>query len=420
MFTPEEKCEIIDGHLAEISSAKGMASTLEDQASHLDEVLSEAYSNADNLFDRVNLIDKFESGYPELLRVSNWYRSNLEEFSDQKREHDELTCILDKLKRSSPEDNFDWRKLAAQFRVVLGRPETYSTPGPESGDQLWYVKRSLEVRQPNEMLVKRGLKALGFPNGSKGLEGWHSLLRLHSSLSRRRLDKESYAHKQSDLVYWRKVAPLCTASAEFCDSLAARAQGNGRGNDSPLADINRLWERRFKARPLLQYGTPSAGRGHQGSLFSDLNPAKRQAHLAAGSNSASNPSQRHNGRIKEDSLAKLESIEERLEAIDAKLTQEREPVKAKRIPKSYPKDFEGLPDKPVSPYLASAPLTEMQFKCARLRWDYCLTVTEVAGRLRKPRATVQEHLNAARRKMDNTRSNARANKRIRTPRERSQ
>ncbi len=252
MFTPEEKREIIDGRLAEICSAKGIATTPEDQASHVDEVFGEASSTADNLFDKVALIDKFESGYPEFLRVSSWYRSNLEQFSDQKREHDELACILDKLKCSSPGNNFDWGKLADQFRVVLGRPETYSTPGPESGDELWYVKRSLEVRQPYEILVKHGLKALGFPNGSKGLEGWHSLLRLHTSFSRHDRGKELYAHKQSALVYWRKVAPLCTASAEFCDSLAARAQGNGRGNDSPLADINRLWERRFKARPLLQ------------------------------------------------------------------------------------------------------------------------------------------------------------------------
>ncbi len=402
---PEEKRKTIDGRLAEICSAKGIS--VDDQARYLDEVFCEASSMADNLFDKVALIDKFESGYPGLLRVSNWYRSNLEQFSDQKREHDELTCVLDKLKRSSPDNNFDWGKLAAQFRVVLGRPDTYSTPGPESGDELWYVKRSLEVRQPYKMLVKRGLKALGFPNGSKGLEGWHSLLRLHSSLSKHKLDKESYPHKQSDLVYWRKVAPLCTSSAEFCDSLAARAQGNGRGDDVPLADINSLWERRFKARPLLQYGTPSVGRGQQGSLFSDLDPAKRQAHLTAGSNSASNPSQRHNGRIKEDSLAKIVSIQEQLKAMVAQLAQQREPVKLKRVPKSYPKDFDGLDEKPVNPYIASAPLTDLQLKCARLRWDYGLKETEIAGRLRRSRATIQEHISAATRKMQNTHSNAR-------------
>ncbi len=325
MFTPEEKTEIINGRLAEICAAKGIAA--DDQARHLDDVFSEAYSKADSLADRVDLVDKFESGYPELLRASNWHMSNLEQFSDQKREHDELASRLDKLKRSSPDNNLDWGKLAAQFRVVLGRPDAYSTPGPESGDELWYIKRSEEVRQPYEMLVKCGLKALGFPNRSKGLEGWHSLLRLHSSLSRHDLGKETYEHKQSALVYWGKVRPLCIASAEYCDSLAARARVNGNGSDAPTTVIDSMWKRRFRARPLLRFESPSVAHGQQGSLFSGLDPAKRGVDLTAGSKSASSPSQRRNGQFKEDSLAKSVSMQEQMRIV--RPPNERRPPRPK-------------------------------------------------------------------------------------------
>jgi hypothetical protein len=166
MFTPEEKREIINGRLAEICSAKGI--TVDDQARNLDDIFTQAFASADSLFDRVDLIAKFESGYAQLLNASNWYRSNQKQFSDQKLEYDKFACTLDKLRRSPPDNYFDWNKLAAQFRAVPGRIETYSTPGPESGNELWHIERSQEVKRPYEALAKRGLKALGLPGGSKG------------------------------------------------------------------------------------------------------------------------------------------------------------------------------------------------------------------------------------------------------------
>lgn len=66
-----------------------------------------------------------------------------------------------------------------------------------------------------------------------------------------------------------------------------------------------------------------------------------------------------------------------------------------------PKGFDGLGEKnrDWSEYFDSAALTERQRECASMRWEYDLSVAEIARRLGRDRKTVQERLAAANRKM---------------------
>jgi len=142
------KLKIISGQLAAVSSGKEIA--VEDQADHLGWTSGKVLSHGDTLFHNAAQMEMFQTG-----------RRDMGPPPDDRGEREKLG----RLDRSSLNGNFDWSKLAAQFRAVLGRRETYSTPGPESGHEWWFMKRSEEVRQPYETLAKRGLKALGLPGG---------------------------------------------------------------------------------------------------------------------------------------------------------------------------------------------------------------------------------------------------------------
>lgn len=421
MFTREEKRKIIEGKLLEICSTKGIA--VGEQTRFLDAVFSETFTGSDCLFARVALIEKFESNYPELLTLSDWYKGNLQQFSDYRRDYDELTHTVNKLRFSPPDNRMDWKKLAAQFRAVPGRAEIYATPGPESGDELWHVKRSQEVKQPYEALAKRGLKALGLSGGAKGMEAWYSLLRLHSSLSKHQFEKHSYGIMQFALVNWGKIKPLCIASAEYCESLAASGATLNRELEViPAFRSKRPLQSPEKQRSLFS-GTPEdeEDASSASQMPQSKKPGTRILYMPRkGPQQNSSPAMTNlfhdgSGCINEDSIAKIVSTQERLEAILTQLAEKNERVKPGKVSKQYPRDFEGLSEKQVSLYIADAPLTDMQSKCARLKWDYCLGDSEIARRLGRSRATIKEHLEAARKKMDNLRSSARRIKRIKSP-----
>lgn len=53
----------------------------------------------------------------------------------------------------------------------------------------------------------------------------------------------------------------------------------------------------------------------------------------------------------------------------------------------------------LSRYLDVANLTEKQYQCASLRWEYNLSMSEIARRLQKHRATVAQHIQSAQTKM---------------------
>jgi DNA-binding CsgD family transcriptional regulator len=53
----------------------------------------------------------------------------------------------------------------------------------------------------------------------------------------------------------------------------------------------------------------------------------------------------------------------------------------------------------LSRYLDIAGLTDKQYQCASLRWEYSLSVSEIARKLRISRATVSQHIAYAQRKM---------------------
>ena len=105
----------------------------------------------------------------------------------------------------------------------------------------------------------------------------------------------------------------------------------------------------------------------------------------------------------------------RQEKVLEKAVELRKKAKPGTGPKSSPRDFDGLPEKPLSQCLANANLTEMQLKCARLKCDYGLPTAEIARRLRRSRATIQGRLNAALRKIDNPCSKGRKAKGIKSP-----
>lgn len=58
----------------------------------------------------------------------------------------------------------------------------------------------------------------------------------------------------------------------------------------------------------------------------------------------------------------------------------------------------------LSRYLEGANLTPKQYVCASLKWEYGFPVTEIARHQHITRKTVDEHLAAARKKMDTSRS----------------
>jgi biotin operon repressor len=77
----------------------------------------------------------------------------------------------------------------------------------------------------------------------------------------------------------------------------------------------------------------------------------------------------------------------------------------------------GLPkleEMDISAYLDGAPLTERQKDCALLKWGYRLSDTDIAQRLGISRATVQEHLEAARKKIGYTQENAKRGRGIKS------
>lgn len=71
-----------------------------------------------------------------------------------------------------------------------------------------------------------------------------------------------------------------------------------------------------------------------------------------------------------------------------------------------------LPDKQtdLSNYFDQAQLTERQRECASLKLEYGMTVTDIADRLGITRKTVDEHLEAAERKIEIARARERATK----------
>jgi DNA-binding CsgD family transcriptional regulator len=119
-------------------------------------------------------------------------------------------------------------------------------------------------------------------------------------------------------------------------------------------------------------------------------------------------------------ITKPADIEKRGEEPSAQLAEtceKAEPNSPRTTPKPQPIGFEGLGKKEVSPYIAGAPLTDRQRDCAHLKWDYQLTDTEIASRLGISRATVEEHLKAANKRIANTQSNAKQAQGIKVPSE---
>jgi len=325
MFTPEEKRAIIDGRLVEICSEKGLAASSEEQAGYLDKVFGEAFANAGNLFRRADLIAKLKSGYPGLLKISKWHVRNREKLSAEERKRDFLESMLDKHRLSLPDKAFDWRNLANQFRSVSSRGSPYISlkeiqdgylsplEGQDSDDDGWFTKIGRAARQPYEKLAERGAEALGYSDGSQGLEIWHAHLRLYGS----HFDyKSSYERDKSKIIARGELELVCKASADYCEKLATGALPDNR----------------------MQSVTPKKTNG---SGLSRTRHRKK--------------------RINEDTLAKIVSNQERIEAMISQMAQQNATAKSKRVPKSYPKDMMGLPDKQVSPYIASAHLTDLQF-----------------------------------------------------------
>lgn len=81
-------------------------------------------------------------------------------------------------------------------------------------------------------------------------------------------------------------------------------------------------------------------------------------------------------------------------------------VKASATPESPPMTAEGRKTgserskrQDLSRYLDTAALTDKQYQCASLRWEYGLSVSEIARKLRISRATVGQHIESAQRKM---------------------
>ena len=79
-------------------------------------------------------------------------------------------------------------------------------------------------------------------------------------------------------------------------------------------------------------------------------------------------------------------------------------------PKIDPTDRKQLPAKrmDLSDYLDQARLTDRQRECASLRHEYGFTVTAIADRLGVSRPTVDEHLEAAERKIELARAKDKA------------
>ena len=53
----------------------------------------------------------------------------------------------------------------------------------------------------------------------------------------------------------------------------------------------------------------------------------------------------------------------------------------------------------LSRYLNEAFLTERQYECASLRWEYGLSVSEIARELKLHRTTIDQHIEAVQAKM---------------------
>ena len=103
--------------------------------------------------------------------------------------------------------------------------------------------------------------------------------------------------------------------------------------------------------------------------------------------------------------------QERLEKdadIGAQIERLREEIRptgrerfAQRKPRKTHSGFKNLPPQKAdfSNYFDAARLTEKQRECASLRWEYALSVSEIARRLGKDRKTVQDLLAATKKKM---------------------
>jgi DNA-binding CsgD family transcriptional regulator len=113
------------------------------------------------------------------------------------------------------------------------------------------------------------------------------------------------------------------------------------------------------------------------------------------------------------SLARMERAAAR-EQTAAVNNSAREPSDKPRR-ESSKKGFAGLEDLERNPYIEAAPLTDRQKDCAHLKWSYGLTDTQIAQRLGISRATVQEHLDAAKKKIGHSQQNAKRSRGIKSP-----
>ena len=75
-----------------------------------------------------------------------------------------------------------------------------------------------------------------------------------------------------------------------------------------------------------------------------------------------------------------------------------------------PKGFDGLGQKQtdLSQYIDASDLTDRQRDCSSMRWEYRLPLTEIARRLGRNRSTVEEHLAAARKRLQHDQNFQRA------------
>ena len=81
--------------------------------------------------------------------------------------------------------------------------------------------------------------------------------------------------------------------------------------------------------------------------------------------------------------------------------------KTKPVAKPSETPLKGLPAKKcdLSSYFDGAKLTDKQRECASLAWEYGLSVSEIAQRLKRHRTTIDQNLALAKKKIDEAQAN---------------
>lgn len=76
------------------------------------------------------------------------------------------------------------------------------------------------------------------------------------------------------------------------------------------------------------------------------------------------------------------------------------PVAISQSPTAKSPDTKRVKKQDLSRYLDAAKLTERQYQCASLRWEYGLSVSAIARELKLSRMTIDQHIKFAQKKFD--------------------